>query len=99
MAFEQAGAFIFQATKKYKLHKQVVSGIILTNVKKLIKNDYQDYVNFWKPKKIENAKLFIYTSNSAASSALFMSTHEIMEKINKIDLPLKIKEIIIQKNK
>ncbi len=98
MAFESASTFIFQATKKYNLHKQVASGIILENVRKIFKSNYTNYADFWKPKKFKNGKLFIHTSNSAASSALFMSTHEIIEEINKIDLPQEIKEIIIRKN-
>ncbi len=97
MTFEKAGSFIFQATKKYNLHKQAASGIILENVRKLFKTNYPEYSDFWKPKKFENGKLSIHTTNSAASSALFMSTHNIIEEINKIDLPQKVQEILIRK--
>lgn len=98
MAFEPAGSFIFTAAKKYNLHKQAASGLVLENVRKIFRSYYQEYAAFWEPQKFENGKLSISTTNAAASSVLFMKTHEIIERINKADLPQKIKEINIRKS-
>lgn len=98
MPFEPAGSFIFTAAKKYNLHKQAASGLVLESVRRVFEDSYLEYSSFWQPQKFENGKLSIHTKNSAASSVLFMKTHEIIEKLNQNDLPQKVREINIIKN-
>lgn len=98
MAFEKASAFLFTAAKKYNLHRQVASGICLEKVRKVFEANFPKFVEFWKPQKFEHGKLTILVKNSAASSELFMRTHELLEKFEKMDFPQKIKEICISRN-
>lgn len=97
MAFDRAGEFLFVAAKKYGLHRQVASGICLTKVRDIIGAKFPHFVEFWEPKKFEHGKLTIATSNAAASSELFMRTHELLEIFEGEDFPQKIKEIAIVK--
>lgn len=97
MSFERAGIFIFDAAKKYNLHKQAASGIVLETTRTIFRKKYPLYATIWCPKKFEAGKLTIETTNASASSALFMKTHEIIEAINKIDIPQKVISISIRK--
>ncbi len=95
MTFEKASAFLFIAAKKYNLHHQVASGICLVKVQKIFKEHCPNFVEFWEPQKFEHGKLTVSAKNSAASSELFMRTHELLEKFETVDFPQKIREICI----
>ncbi len=97
MSFEPAGKFIFTAAKKYNLHKQAASGLLIQRVNRCIEELYPEYLNIWVPQKFKNGKLTIKTANASASSALFMKTHMLIKRINQEDLPQKVLEISIQR--
>lgn len=97
MTFEPAGQFIFTAAKKYNLHKQAASGILIQKVRRSINELYPQYAKAWIPRKFENGKLSIETTSASASSTLFMKTHSLIERINQEDLPQKVIEISIRK--
>lgn len=93
--FEPAKDFLRLATQKYQLSDQATASWICTRVKEVIAQDYSDFIDFWDPKKFVKGVLTIQVGDSAASSALFLRTHELIEKINTEDLPKAVTEIRI----
>lgn len=95
MGFESAGKFMFTAAKKYKLDKSAIAGIICERARNTIRTHFPEFCEGWNVTKFEHGKLTINAENSAAGSALFMQTHELVELMNKQDLPKKIEHIVI----
>ena len=93
--FEPAKDFLRVATQKYQLSDQATASWLCTRVKAVIAEDYPDFSAFWIPTKFVKGVLTLQVADSAASSALFLRTHELIEKINTEDLPKAVTEIRI----
>jgi len=98
MSFESAGNLLSLATNKYRLTRQANSALICTRVNNFIVQEYTAQASQWHANNFEAGKLSIKVANSAASSELFMRTHEILEALESLDLPHKVKNIHIQKS-
>ena len=98
MAFEPAGNFLFAAARKYNLEPQALAGMICERVRKFIVQNFLEFSKSWEPIKFEAGALTIKVSDAAAGSALFLRTHEIMESLQKEDLPAKIEQILIARS-
>lgn len=95
MTFEPAGNFLFMAAKKYKLEPQAVAGLLCERVRKFIVQSFPEYKDSWEPVKFDSGALSISVTDAAASSALFLKTHEIIEKLSDESLPEKVEQILI----
>ena len=97
MSFEPAGNFLRSATDKYNLTRQAQSGLVCARVRDLFASQYTDFAALWEPQKFEDGVLFVQTQDSAASSELFLRTHEIMERVGELDLEQSVNELRIVK--
>lgn len=93
--FEPAKDFLRLATQKYKLGDQALGALVCTRFRQLIAADFVEFVEAWEPQHFKNGLLTIKATESAASSALFLRTHEIVERLNQTELPEKVIEIRI----
>ena len=93
--FEPAKDFLRVATQKYKLGDQASAAWICTKVRGLIEADYPALATEIEPQKFEKGVLSIKVNNSAASSELFLRTHEIIEKLRTLNMPTPVTEIRI----
>ncbi len=98
MTFEVAGNFLFAAAKKYNLDQQALAGLICERVRKLFIQEFAEFASLWEPVKFQEGKLSIKVTDSAASSALFMRTFEILEALQQQNLPVAVNEILIVRN-
>jgi len=98
MSFDAAGSLLTLATNKYNLTRQANAALTCTRVNNFFVQNYKNQAPQWKAEKFESGKLSIRVTNSAASSELFMRTHEILEGLKSQDLPEEVREIQIQKN-
>ncbi len=95
--FEPAKNLVISATSKYNLTRQAVGAMVCERVRKFLAEHYADYAPYWEPQKFRGGVLTIKVTSSSAASVLFMKTHEIMEKLKRLELPEPIKEIQINK--
>ncbi len=98
MTFEPAGNFLFAAAKKYNLESQALAGIICERVRTFFIQEFSEFSHGWEPIKFDSGELTIQVSDAAAGSALFLRTHEIMEQLEKQELPAKIDQILIARS-
>ena len=95
MAFEPAGNFLFIAAKKYDLEPQALAGLLCERVRKFIDQEFSEFSSVWDPIKFDSGELTICVSDAAASSALFLKTHEIVEQLRQESLPAEVEQILI----
>ena len=95
MVFESAGNFLFIAAKKYNLEPQALAGLMCERVRKFIVQDFPEFKYVWEPIKFDSGELSISVTDAAASSALFLKTHEIVERLRKESLPAEVEQILI----
>ena len=93
--FEPAKNFLSIATQKYKLGSQALGALVCTKFTQLVAQDYPDFVSHWEPQHFVKGVLSVKADKSAASSALFLRTHDILEKLSAENLPQAIIEIKI----
>ena len=93
--FEPAKDFLRVATQKYKLGDQASAAWVCTKVRELLATDYPALATEIEPQKFEKGILSIKVNNAAASSDLFLRTHEIVEKLSGLNLPTPVTEIRI----
>jgi len=97
MGFDLAGKFLEVAAQKFKLAGVAKSSLACERARKILAEKYPDFCEIWIPQKFENGKLTISVKNSAASSELFLRTHEILEVFEKRDFPERVEEIVISR--
>jgi hypothetical protein len=95
MAFEPAGNFLFIAAKKYDLEPQALAGLLCERVRKFIDQEFFEFKDCWEPIKFDSGELSISVSDAAASSALFLKTHDIVERLKGESLPAEVEQILI----
>ncbi len=93
--FQPAKDFLRIATQKYKLGDQAVGALVCTRFRNLLTDEFVEFVDAWEPQHFKKGMLTVKAANSAASSALFLHTHNLVERINQLDLPEKVIEIKI----
>ena len=93
--FEPAKDFLRIATQKYKLGDQASAAWICTKARTLLEEDYPTLATEIDPQKFEKGVLSIKVNNAAASSELFLRTHEILEKLSALNLPTPVTQIKI----
>lgn len=97
MTFEPAGNFLFIAAKKYNLEPQALAGLLCERVSKFIDQEFKEFSGAWVPTKFDSGELTICVSDAAASSALFLRTHEIIDRLESEDLPARVEQILIMR--
>ncbi len=97
--FEKAGDFLLFTTEKYKFRNQACAALVCERVRNILTEHYPDHAKNWNPEKFERGVLSISAKNSAASSVLFMHTHEMIELFEQYEFPEKIQEIRIVRHK
>lgn len=95
MTFEPAGNFLFIAAKKYNIEPQALAGLLCERVRKFIDQKFPECKECWEPIKFDSGELSIRVSDAAASSALFLKTHEIVELLREESLPAEVEQILI----
>lgn len=95
MTFEPAENFLFMAAKKYNLEPQALAGLICERVRKFIVQDFPEFKHSWEPIKFDSGELSISVTDAAASSALFLKTHDIVERLKEKSLPAEVEQILI----
>jgi len=93
--FEPAKDFLRIATQKYKLGDQAIGALVCERFRSLVRDSYPDFSNDWMPQHFRKGVLTIKAAKSSASSALFLRTHELVERLNQIELPEKVTTIKI----
>lgn len=94
MAFESAGGFLRSVTRKLKLDGAAVGGVICARVEQLIALNYKGRV--WIPKKYTKGVLTIVVRDSAQASSLYTAQMQLLEEIQKLSLPERVRELKIQ---
>ena len=95
MSFRKAGDFLFLAAKKYNLSDQALAALICERVRKLFLESFSEFASLWMPCKFCDGVLYVEVKNAAASSELFLRTHELLDILSTKDLPEKIRDIRI----
>lgn len=95
MTFEPAGNFLFIAAKKYNLEPQALAGLLCERVNKFIDQEFSEFSAVWEAVKFDSGELTIRVSDAAASSALFLRTHDIVDRLESESLPAQVEQILI----
>ncbi len=100
MTFQPAKDFLLLAAQKYGLRRQARAGLVCERVKQIFEAKYPNFVGVWVPTKFENGNLFIEVADSAASSALFLRTHELAEIFETDEALREVQDVrIMRKNR
>lgn len=86
MSFEPLGNSIVHALQKYNLGKQAKASYMCRRVEKVVGEHFPDFVALWAVQKFEEGIVYFKVSDSAASSALFMRTHDLLELLEQADI-------------
>ena len=95
MSFEKASNFLFIAAEKYRL--PATESLVCEKMRQLLKKNFGEKAADWNPQKFSNQKLVIAAQNSAAASALFLRTNQILELCENDDFLSQVKEIAISR--
>ncbi len=87
MSFEKAGDFLFLAAQKYKLGHQAQASLVCERMRSFFVSEFPEFAEVWLPDKFRDGVLFVRVQNSAAASALFLKTYEILEVVRNMDWP------------